>query len=180
MHSRLPLAPLLLALFATACGGTAVVEAGAGGAGSGATSTSTTDASATGVTATSTSTGGGACASHTDCPGELCIFATGQCAPACSDGICPSCGPGLVCETCATSSCPGCDDCLGACAPATPDRCDDDDPCAPGSVCLWYYRVCAPGCETDMDCGGFAYCDGCATSSCCGCADCASACIGGE
>lgn len=176
MHPRFAaLGPFFLALLATACGGTAVVEAGSGGAGA----TSTTSATGAAVT-TSASSGGGSCGSHADCPEGLCIFATGVCAPACSEGLCPSCGPGSVCDTCATSSCPDCDDCLGACAPAGPERCDEDDPCAPGNVCLWYYRTCAPACESDMDCGGFAYCDGCATGSCCGCADCVAACVGGE
>jgi hypothetical protein len=58
----------------------------------------------------------GTCDDHDDCaPGDVCLYGAGQCAPACSP-VPPSCPtPDLVCNPCATSSCPGCDNCLGAC-----------------------------------------------------------------
>lgn len=57
----------------------------------------------------------GQCDDHDDCPPEqLCVYATQTCAPQCTaDGLCAD--PSLVCDFCATSSCPGCENCLGAC-----------------------------------------------------------------
>lgn len=58
------------------------------------------------------------CASHDDCgitPGDdVCVFFLGFCAQRCGPGS-PPCPPTFTCDQCATSSCPGCDDCLGAC-----------------------------------------------------------------
>jgi hypothetical protein len=58
----------------------------------------------------------GTCDDHDDClPTEVCIYGAGLCKEAC-DGNDPGCSsPDLVCNFCATSSCPGCDDCVGAC-----------------------------------------------------------------
>lgn len=61
------------------------------------------------------------CDDHDDCgsnPGDsVCVFFTGTCAQRCGAGS-PPCPPSLTCEPCATSSCPGCDDCIGACVKA--------------------------------------------------------------
>ncbi|NUP05948.1 MAG: hypothetical protein HOW73_07810 [Polyangiaceae bacterium] len=58
------------------------------------------------------------CDDHDDCgvsPGEaVCIFTFGLCAQRCGPAS-PPCPPGTFCESCATSSCPACDDCIGAC-----------------------------------------------------------------
>ncbi len=169
-------APLFALSFA-ACGGTAVVEQGTGGAGGASASTATSVVSSS---VTSTSTGPGPCTSHEQCPGGVCIFSAGVCAPSCGAGYCESCGPGYACEQCATSSCPGCLDCLGACLPTPEGRCDDDDPCPPGQECLYSYGYCTPSCGPDLSCPDFYYCDTCATSACCGCENCAPACVGGE
>lgn len=158
------------------CGGGVVFEPdGAGGGGSSTTST------VTGTTSTTTNTGtGGACSSHDHCPGGVCIFATGLCAAACEEAACSSCGAGLVCDGCATSGCPKCNDCVAACVPIDPGWCDDDDPCPSGQVCLFSSHHCTPQCQTDTDCGStFLFCSPCATG-CCGCDDCVSACVGGE
>lgn len=168
------LAPFAISLLAWACGGNVVVDQpGSGGSGG---TTSTTTGTTSGTTTTINPS---PCASHGDCPGGVCIFSTGTCAPACG-GFCESCSKGTTCDTCATSSCPKCNDCVAACKPITPGQCDDDDPCPKGQVCLWGSNVCAPGCDTDMDCGGFEFCAFCVTGSCCGCEDCVSACVGGE
>ena len=178
LSRRLLLCPcaVLLALIAS-CGGKAVIDSagsgGSGGSGGGTTTTSTT-------TSTSSSTSTHFCSSHADCQGGLCVFATGHCAQACTPNACDSCQTQEFCEPCATASCALCDDCVAACAPLTSGRCDDNDPCSDSQVCEWYSGVCLPTCGPNGDCGGFAYCDYCATSSCCGCKDCASACVGGE
>jgi hypothetical protein len=59
-------------------------------------------------------------------------------------------------------------------------RCDDDDPCTDGFVCMFTDGVCYAACGPMGDCGGFAFCDECATGSCCGCENCVAACIGGR
>lgn len=165
-------AVMALVLVLAACGGKVVVDVnGAGGA------PTTGSSGGTGTTGTGTAT---TCTSHADCPGGVCVFSTGTCAPACEDQLCPNCSAGTVCDGCATSSCPSCADCLGACVPAQPGRCDGDDPCPAGQVCLFQSRTCAPACTVDADCGSFSFCAGCVTGSCCGCKDCLSACVGGE
>ena len=151
-----------LPLFVAAgCGGKAVVDPGAGGA------TSTTS---------STTTSSGVCASHDDCPGGVCILRTGQCAAAC-DNYCDPCAPGTVCDQCATSSCPKCDDCRGGCVPKVSGQCDDNDPCGSSLVCIWAEQRCAPSC-TDGSCADASMvCAQCATGSCCACKDCVDVCI---
>lgn len=166
---------LALVLMLAACGGKSVL--GIPGGGGGAPGTTTTGTTTSGST---TGTTPGPCTTHADCPGGLCIFSTGTCAPSCEPDACPTCSPGSVCQGCATSSCPACDDCRAACLPVQPGECDDDDPCPAGQVCLFQQRVCAAACKTDSDCGGFSTCVGCATGSCCGCKDCVSACEGAE
>jgi len=168
-----------LALVAS-CSGKAVIDpTGGGGAAGGNTTTTSTTSTSTSTSTTATTTA--LCTSHDECEGDLCIFATGQCAPGCVPESCDSCGAGVFCEPCATSSCPGCLDCAAACVPAIAGRCDEDDPCPGELVCQWSWGSCLPPCSNPGEqCGGFAYCDECATSSCCGCADCVSACLGGE
>ncbi len=57
----------------------------------------------------------GQCDSHDDCgDGRVCLFGAQKCAPKCNEiGGCDD--PNLVCNDCATSSCPFCEDCVGAC-----------------------------------------------------------------
>ncbi|MBL9023509.1 MAG: hypothetical protein JNL21_15040 [Myxococcales bacterium] len=111
-----------------ACSGTVVVEEGGGGgagAGTGTTTTSSTKSATSSSTTTnssvsvvSSSTGFIPCDEHADCGNnigeDVCVFTQGVCAQRCGPGS-PPCQPGFVCVDCATSSCPGCDDCLGAC-----------------------------------------------------------------
>ncbi|MBL8743522.1 MAG: hypothetical protein JNK04_20570, partial [Myxococcales bacterium] len=88
------------------------------------------------------------CSAHVDCAAdELCIFQTGVCAPACEAESCDVCGGGEVCNSCATSACPKCNDCRGACVAAAQNQCDDNDPCDPGFVCDHFNRTCVPSCE---------------------------------
>lgn len=158
-----------LALTLSACGGMAVVEADSGGGGAPSAASSSISASGT---------GGGGCASHAECPGGLCVFSTGECATACAASACDSCGPGSICVPCATASCPGCADCLAACVPLPDGRCDDDDVCPLGSTCVFSSGYCAPICKPDLKCPDSHHCDPCATSDCCACDHCESACIG--
>src|SRR5690606_21423525 len=78
------------------CGGIAIVDPD-GGSG-GATASSTTGAT-TSVSSTGTGTTG--CTDHADCPGGVCVFATGTCAASCAVDACDPCSPGTVCEPCA-------------------------------------------------------------------------------
>lgn len=176
----LPIGAAVLALLATAaCGGIVVFEEDDGGGGSSGVSTTASGPSAS-STAAVTSTGatsGGGCTRHEDCGDALCVFATGTCAPACDAGACDACGPGSFCEECATSSCPECRDCLGACVPAD-GRCDDDDPCPDGSICRFGEGRCSAGCTADGGCEDPSdVCAPCEASSCCGCKDCVGGCI---
>lgn len=161
------------AVLLVACGGGVVFDGGSsGGGGSGGTG------STTGTSSTSSTTTGGGCSDQQSCPpNSICLLGSGQCVEACSsDGFTP-CPQGLVCDPCASSSCPTCDDCLAACMPAKDGACDDHDDCAMGSVCIYGAGVCAPSCN---DIGGCAdpnlVCDPCATSSCPGCENCLGAC----
>ncbi|MFT3767149.1 MAG: hypothetical protein QM820_16755 [Minicystis sp.] len=150
-----------------ACGGNVVVQPGSGGAGGGTTTTMTS----------STSSGGSKC--NGACPqGFVCLWGSDQCVQTCNpEGVTP-CGAGLVCDGCATSSCPDCDDCVGACLPAQNGQCDAHDDCAPGSVCLFGAGKCAPECSMEApSCPSpDLVCNPCATSSCPVCADCRGAC----
>jgi hypothetical protein len=217
-----PLAMIALAslLAIAACGGTVVFEEDGGGAAGGGGSTGngtsgpgnpsgpgpgtgtgvgTGTGTGTGVgtgtgtgvgtgvgtgtgTGPSTGSGGVFCDDHSDCTGDVCIFAIGECAPPCDgDDACTSCGAGRLCDGCATSSCFGCADCVAACAPIQPGQCDDDDACGNGEVCLHFSRTCAPACDEAGNCpDGGQFCDDCATGSCCGCRNCVPACVFGE
>lgn len=170
-----------LALPATAaCGGMVVFEEDDGGGG-GPSTGATTASSNTVVTGsdgiTSTASGASGCTRHEDCGSDLCVFATGACAPACDGEACDGCGPGSFCDECATSSCPDCRDCLAACVPAD-GRCDDDDPCPTGSICHFREGRCSAGCTADGSCEDLSeVCAPCESSSCCGCKDCVGGCI---
>lgn len=162
----------LCLILMAACGGKVFVDPpGASGGGGGASSSSS---SSSGV--------GLPCSSHADCPGAVCVFSTGKCAQKCDGDFCEACAPGTWCDSCATSSCPSCEDCRPACVPIQAGQCDDNDPCPAGQVCLFGFGAgfCAQSCASDGDCGGFEFCDQCATGSCCGCDNCVGACLGGE
>ena len=149
-------------------GGVTSSSGGATSSSGGATGSSSGNASS--------SSGSGPCETHDDCTGNLCIG--GVCVPRCAAGQCDACTAGTVCEECATSSCPDCDDCVAACVPTPEGRCDDDDPC-PGAdqVCLFPYGWCAPSCESGECADPNMVCSECATGSCCGCENCVSACF---
>ena len=138
------------ALVALACGGRVVVD----GAGAGA------------------APGAAECADHGDCPGRRCVFSSGRCADPCPQPSGPSgtgiCGAGVVCDACATSSCPGCRDCEAACVPAE-GACDDHADCAAEELCNFYApydplgQTCLPACDFDApSCpDGCSYCAPC-------------------
>lgn len=173
--------------WATACGGTTVVDEDGGG-GAGAASTGAAGTGATGNTGTGAAGGAGAsggfggsgvsCSTHDDCTslGMVCIFGIGTCAPACGGELCEDCGPGSRCDGCATSSCPACDDCTAACVPVQSDRCDETDPCPAGEHCDWSTSFCQPTCAPDGSCPPGFSCGFCAAGSCCGCKDCVDLC----
>jgi hypothetical protein len=167
---------LFAALALSACGGQVVFEekgSSDGGGGSTGTAPPPPSQNTTGPTPPG-------CATHSDCgEGRLCVFSSNTCADACEIGSCDSCGVGMVCNDCATSACPDCLDCRGACVPKNDNQCDDDDPCGVDLVCLFDSGYCTPACNAE----GFCFqagqdCTPCATGSCCGCDDCVSACIG--
>lgn len=142
-----PRVALLVALCLPACGSDVITPPDGGG---GSTATTTTSATTSTTTTTTASTTGTGCAAATDCAGgEVCIFAAGVCALACtisqpwSPEPCPA---GLVCGACVTGSCPGCNDCVNACVLAEAGTCDDHDDCQAGEVCVYSTGVCAPGC----------------------------------
>jgi hypothetical protein len=162
-------ARVALAVSLLACGGTTVIDPGSGGA---ASTSSSNNAS------TSSNGGSGAgCSEHGDCPGGLCIYTTGLCAPACTPEQCDPCGPTTVCDRCATSSCPGCLDCGAACVPIGAGQCDADNDCETGDVCLWEHNECARECSASACDEPNDYCAPCVTGSCCGCDDCVATCI---
>jgi hypothetical protein len=185
-----------LALPGAACGGSVVKDdddgaSGSGGSGAGPVTTtaasaggdgpsSATAASGAGSTGStgavaSGAGGGAACDDHDDCPGGVCDFGADACIEACGgDG---TCGPGLVCDGCATSSCGPCDDCVAGCVLAPPHSCDDHDDCAASDVCVYALGGCYPSCGEPAGCGDGFVCDDCATSSCPGCRDCRAACV---
>ena len=162
---------LVLGTFAwvIACGGTSVVN-GSGSGGSGGSSSNN---------ATSASGLPNPCNDHDDCNGsDLCIFSTGECAPACMSDICSSCGDGLICNQCATSSCPGCEDCEGACLAIEPFQCDADNACPPGQQCDFALQMCFDSCDEMGACSDpNMVCQSCVTGSCCGCLDCVDLCL---
>lgn len=185
------LAGLFLATVVAACGGDVVVDddngsggnGAAGPAGSGASGPAGPSGTGAAGAGPSGTTGPGAgpagCTDHSACPPDsVCLFATGQCAKLC-DGFCEGCGPGSICNGCATSSCPECADCIGACVPAQANQCDSDDACQPGQFCYFPDATCRWSCSPfePSSCGPDEECVGCATGSCCGCDDCVDLCL---
>jgi hypothetical protein len=168
---------LLVTLFGSvACSSVVVPDDSFGGAGG--TSTGVPDTSSPSSTQTgSTQTGTTGCAAHEQCPDGLCIFATGQCAQPCEPGGFCQCGPGTVCDGCATSSCPGCRDCAAACVPVTDGQCSDGSECKDGSACFFERSTCLPLCREGKCDDPSMICKECATGSCCGCNDCVDLCI---
>ncbi len=158
------------------CGGLVVFQADESEGGGGSSSSVPPPPIAGGV---STGPQPTTCSAHIDCPlDQLCIFQTGECAPACAGETCDSCGQGNTCNSCATSSCPKCNDCLAACQPASANLCDDDDPCDAGFVCDFFNRVCVPSCDNAVCADPNMVCEPCISGSCCGCDDCVSGCVG--
>jgi hypothetical protein len=168
--TRRPALALLAALDLAACGGSVVVAPDGG-----TTSTTTT---------TNTSTlAGPSCSDPSDCTGgEICIFNPGVCGLSCTHGqpwTMDPCPAGLVCTACATGSCLGCEDCVDACLPASPGKCDDHDDCAPGQVCIFSTGDCAqacgdpgqPACLPGFDCAPWA------TAACPICQEAIGACL---
>jgi hypothetical protein len=171
---RLSNAPMIVLLSSlVACGGKAIVD-DSGGSG-GTTTSSSTSSSSSSTSASSSGTVG--CEDHSDCPDEwVCVYDTGVCALRCGDP-CQPCGAGEICDICATSSCPGCKDCTGACVAAAAGQCDDHMDCAAQEACIFGMSQCAPSC-TSMGCADpNLVCQDCATSSCACCLDCGSACV---
>ncbi len=139
---------------------------GGGGSGAGGSPSSTS------------STTPGGCTVHTDCAdGELCIFATGECRASCGFESCDSCGPGFVCNDCASSACPDCLDCRAACLPVEADQCDEDDACGAQEACDFQTKRCEPTCDNGACADPNMVCEDCATGSCCGCRDCVALCL---
>jgi hypothetical protein len=88
------------------------------------------------------------------------------------------CPQGEVCNECATSSCDMCNDCIGLCFAAQPNKCDDHDDCNAPDVCIYGTQTCAPPCNMMGGCDDPTLtCDSCATGSCPGCEDCTGACL---
>jgi hypothetical protein len=156
---------LVAGLALAGCGGKVYLDpAGAGAAGGGGSSSGS----------------GSGCSDSSECPpNAVCVFDTGTCAPVCEPfGLEAQCGEGLVCNDCATSSCPSCEDCKAACVKAAEGQCDDHDDCPSDSVCLYSSGTCAIACNpATAICPKETKCDSCATSSCPGCDDCLGACV---
>jgi hypothetical protein len=179
---------LVAAALAAACGGTAIIDpGGSGGANAGSTSASSGTSSSFASSSQSTSSGSmGGCGVDRPCPaGQTCLWGQGRdgqgvCAPLCQEGSCGEdvCPAGSVCDSCASSSCPECADCIGACRPTRAGQCDGHDDCGEDELCNYSQGRCAKACGSTAECDADAICDGCATSSCPCCEDCRGICIG--
>ena len=56
------------------------------------------------------------CTSNDDCgDAEVCIFNTGKCAKPSVVGKADNCSASTTCDSCATGTCPTCEDCVAAC-----------------------------------------------------------------
>jgi hypothetical protein len=177
---------LVLSILSTAaCGANVVYEPGGGEGGQGGNGGDGSGASPTtssSPTTTTTLSGTSLCSDHTDCaPTQLCQFGTGACIDRC--GPMQGCSEGFVCDPCATSSCPFCNDCAPGCLPFDPPppvACDDHADCGSSAgqdVCIFSVGLCAQRCGPGSPpCPPNSICDDCATSSCPGCRDCIGAC----
>lgn len=191
LRASILLATLALTATSTGCGGSVVKDddggggSGAAGGSGGTASDATTGPGATTAVGTTGSSGstvttgtGGTCDDHQDCPGGLCDFVdglSGTCIAACGeDG---TCGPGWICDECATGSCGPCGDCVAGCVVAPPHTCDSHDDCADSETCVFSTGTCSATCGEDVGCIDGFTCDDCATSSCPGCEDCQPACV---
>jgi len=163
----------------TGASGTGASGTGASGTGASGTGASGTGASGTGASGTGAAGGGPAfCTTHEDClGGTVCIFSTGTCSPTCGGDLCDDCGPGAICDGCASSSCPACADCLAACVSISPGECDDSDPCPDGQHCDFETSMCWTLCSPNGACPPDSSCDFCGTSSGCGDDDCVAICF---
>lgn len=163
-----------LVFVALGCGGT--VETGTGGSGGTTGSGATSSSGGTGTGGTTTTPV--SCTEHSDCDGGVCIFSTGLCSPMCASAS--PCVSGEVCDECATSSCPACEDCIAGCIPVHDGACDDHGDCdeAAGQVCIFpgQANTCGKSCVDDTDCDAGDYCNPCGTYSCISCDDCQKAC----
>jgi hypothetical protein len=179
---------LLTILFLVGCGSTVSDDGGGGtggsggaGAAGGAGGSGAGGSGAAGATGGAGGSGGApaGCDDPSDCGvNEVCLFGAGVCAPTC-DAFCDPCGAGQICDPCATGSCPLCDDCVAACKPISPGRCDENDPCPANEICIFESGICALPCEVGGElCENGSVCDDCATGSCCGCENCVAACVG--
>lgn len=135
-----------------ACGGTAVVESGTNGVNN-------------------------PCQTNADCVDGACIGGPERrvCAAFCQGAY--DCATGEICDTCATSSCPTCDDCVGACVAASTVGCTNHGDCGPTELCAFGSNTCLPACTAEYECPVGYYCDGCGTSSCPDCDDCRAVCF---
>lgn len=56
------------------------------------------------------------CATSDDCESdEVCLFSTGKCALKCDPKKSDACSSNQTCDSCASSSCKTCQDCIAAC-----------------------------------------------------------------
>ena len=56
------------------------------------------------------------CSTNDDCDSnEVCRFALGKCATSCDPMKADSCPTNFTCDSCASGSCPMCEDCVPAC-----------------------------------------------------------------
>jgi hypothetical protein len=189
MHARVSVLSLALLV---ACGGKAVIDGPPGSGGSGSTAdgssavtTGTSSASASSGSASgSGSTSSGAA---TDCRvdgcamGFVCHQPTGACLVGCVPGGEAACPTDFTCDPCATSSCPACEDCVAACVPANGAAiCTKHADCPTTDWCVFSASACAKRCGTGVpsEVCTEGVCQQCYTSSCPGCDDCLSVCVG--
>lgn len=155
-----------------ACGGEAVIDPdGSGGSSGTSTSSSTSGA---------TSSGSSGCMPGDCPPSAVCV--DGICRQSCDGDPFTPCPQGEICDPCATSSCAGCADCVGACVPAPAGRCDDHDDCSNDELCVYSQGICVLECNAfdpnDTTCQAVGQaCSPCQTGSCPGCKDCRDVCV---
>jgi len=173
------------ALLFLACGGKAVLDdpLGGGGASSSATTTASTTSSETAAAVTVATSGGAPDCRLGGCSeGFVCHQPTGVCLRICDPANGESCLAEVEsCKPCATPSCPGCEDCRAACIPANGSSiCADHKDCPDSDLCVYSTNTCAKRCGTgsSQDVCAVGTCQQCFTTSCFGCDDCLSVCVG--